>query len=98
LPEPKFGWDVSESFTHALAKRYSDTKHFQNALVLMHDLFASGTVESYEDGPRFVLATIFFEMNDKENARKWFTEANQISKGRCFRGEDKKYFEFFMKK
>ncbi|WP_080424597.1 tetratricopeptide repeat protein [Burkholderia ubonensis] len=95
LPEPKFGWDVSKSFTHALAKIYRNTGHFQNAVALMNELFASGTVKPYQDGPRFVTATIYFEMGDNENAMKWFDEANQISKGRCFQGEDKKYQEFY---
>lgn len=95
LPEPKFGWDVSKSFTHALAKIYRDTGNFQNAIALMNELFASGTVKPYQDGPRFVIATICFEMGDHENAMKWFGEANQISKGRCFQGEDKKYQQFY---
>lgn len=95
LPEPKFGWDVSKSFAHALAKMYRDTGNFKNAIALMNELFASGTVKPYQDGPRFVTATIYFEMGDNENAMKWFDEANQISKGRCFRGEDKKYQEFY---
>jgi tetratricopeptide (TPR) repeat protein len=94
LPDPKFDWDVSKSFTHAVAKRYRDAGLFQKALHLMNDLFDSGTVKSYQDGPRFVLATIYFEMNDLDNAEKYFSEANQISKGRCFRGEDEKYHRF----
>jgi tetratricopeptide (TPR) repeat protein len=97
LPEPKFGWDVSKSFTHALAKTYRDAGDFHSALALMNELFASGTVKPHQDGPRFVLATIYFEMGDSENAMKWFAEANQISKGRCFQGEDKKYQDFFKK-
>ncbi|MFG6892041.1 tetratricopeptide repeat protein [Burkholderia pseudomallei] len=95
LPEPKFGWDVSKSFAHALAKMYRDTGNFKNAIALMNELFASGTVKPYQDGPRFVAATIYFEMGDNENAMKWFDEANKISKGRCFRGEDKKYQDFY---
>lgn len=97
LPEPKFDWDVSQSFTHALAETYRDTGDFQNSLNLMQKFFASGTIESYEDGSRFILGTIYFEMNDEENAKKWFAEANRISKGRCFQGEDKKYLTFYKK-
>ncbi len=97
LPDPKFGWDVSKSFTHALAETYRDTGNFQNALNLMHELFASETVKPRQDGPRFILGTIYFEMNDEENAKKWFAEANRISKGRCFQGEDKKYLTFYKK-
>ena len=97
LPEPRFGWDVSKSFTHALAKTYRDAGDFHGAIALMNELFASGTVKPHQDGPRFVLATIYFEMGDSENAMKWFAEANQISKGRCFQGEDKKYQDFFKK-
>lgn len=95
LPEPKFGWDVSKSFTHALAKLYRDTGNVQSAIALMDELFASGTVKPYQDGPRFVMATIYFEIGDHENAMKWFDEASQISKGRCFHGEEKKYQAFY---
>lgn len=94
LPEPKFGWDVSKSFAHALAKIYRDAGEFQSAIALMNQLFASQTVKPYQDGPRFVMATIYFEMGDNASAMKWFDEANQISKGRCFKDEDKKYQAF----
>jgi hypothetical protein len=95
LPEPKFGWDVSKSYTHALAKIHRDTGSFPNAISLINELFASGTVKPHQDGPRFLMGTIYFEMDDLENSIKWFREADQISKGRCFQGEDKKYHEFY---
>lgn len=98
VPEPKFDWDVSMSFAHALAETYRDAGLYPRALGMMEALFASKTVEPYEDGPRFIMGTIYFEMGDEENARKWFAEANQISKGRCFRDEDKKYLDFFKSK
>ncbi|HDR8958770.1 MULTISPECIES: tetratricopeptide repeat protein [Burkholderia cepacia complex] len=98
LPVPKFGWDVSKSYTQALAKIYRDTGNYQNALNLMQELFASGTVKPHQDGPRFVIGTIYFEKGDAVEAKKWFGEANQISKGRCFQGEDKKYLDFFKSK
>jgi hypothetical protein len=95
LPEPKFGWDVSKSYTHALAKIYRDTGSFAMAISLMNELFASGTVKPHQDGPRFVMGTIYFEMDDLENSLKWFRDADQISKGRSFQGEDTKYHEFY---
>jgi hypothetical protein len=64
----------------------------------MRALFSSTTVKPYQDGPRFITATIYFEKKDFENARKWFAEADKISKGRCFQCEDKKYLEFYMEK
>lgn len=91
LPEPKFGWDVSKSYTHALAGLYRDAKRFREAVALMEALFASGTVLSYEDGPYFVLGTIYYEMGDMEQARHWLGEADRISKGRCFREQPEKY-------
>jgi len=95
LPPPKFGWDVSKSFTHSLARCYRQTGHFERAIELMNELFDSGTVKSYQDAPRFMLATIYFEKGDQAQAMQWFTEANRISKGRCFRTEDPRYQEFF---
>lgn len=91
LPEPKFGWDVSQSYVHALALMYRDSARFADGVALMDALFASGTVLEYEDRPRFVLGTIYYEMGDMENARRWLGEANRISKGRCFREEPEKY-------
>jgi tetratricopeptide (TPR) repeat protein len=91
LPEPKFEWDVSQIYLHALAGLYRDTKHFREAVALMEALFASGTVLPYEDGPYFVLGTIYYEMGDMEQARYWLGEANRISKGRCFRDQPEKY-------
>jgi hypothetical protein len=95
LPDPKFEWDVSKSFAHSLAKFYRNVGDFASATKLMTQLFNSGTVKDHQDGPRFVFATIFFEKGDVESAMKWFAEANKISKGRCFQGEDPKYLEFF---
>jgi len=91
LPEPKFEWDMSQIYTHALAGLYRDAKRFREAVALMEALFASGTVLSYEDGPYFVLGTIYYEMGDMEQARHWLGEADRISKGRCFREQPEKY-------
>ena len=91
LPEPKFGWDVSKSYTHALAGLYRDTKRYQEAIALMEALFASGSVRPYQDHPYFVLGTIYYEMGDMGQARYWLGEANRISKGRCFRDQPEKY-------
>lgn len=91
LPEPKFGWDVSKSYTHALATLYRDAGRFGEAVTLMTALFASGTVQPHQDRPHFILGTIYYEMGDMENARRWLGEANRISKGRCFRDEPEKY-------
>jgi len=95
LPLPKFGWDVSKSYTHLLARFYRQTGYFERAIELMNELFDSGTVKSYRYGPRFMLATLYFEKGDEAQALRWFTEANLISKGRCFRGEDLRYQELF---
>ena len=97
LPEPRFGWDVSQSYVHALALMYRDARRFADGVALMNALFASGTVLDYEDRPRFVLGTIYYEMGDMENARRWLNEANKISKGRCFRDEPEKYREAITK-
>ena len=94
LPEPKFGWDVSKSYAHALALVYRDTNRYHEALSIMSELFKSGTVKSHQDQPYFITGTIYFEMGDVENARKWLEEANRISKGRCFRDEPEKYERF----
>ncbi len=91
LPEPKHDFDVSQSFVHTLAKILRDAGRFPEALRVMEELFASGTVEPFEDQPRFVFGTIYAAMGDEAAAKKWFGEANRISKGRCFRGEDPKY-------
>lgn len=42
FPEPKFGWDVSKSFTHALTEIYKDAGRYEDALKLMNKLFVSG--------------------------------------------------------
>lgn len=91
LPEPKFGWDVSKSYAHALALLYRDSNKFSEGIALMDALFASGTVLPHQDRPYFVLGTIYYEMGDMENAQRWLSEANRISKGRCFRDEPEKY-------
>lgn len=91
LPEPKFGWDVSKSYTHALALLYRDAKMFSEGIKLMESLFASGTVLAHQDRPYFVLGTLYYEAGDLENARRWLGDANRISKGRTFRDEPEKY-------
>lgn len=91
LPEPKFGWDVSKSYAHALATLYRDAKKYTEAISLMSDLFKSGTVLDHQDRPRFIVGTIYFEAGQMTEAKKWLMEANTISKGRCFREEPSKY-------
>jgi tetratricopeptide (TPR) repeat protein len=96
IPEPKFGWDVSKSFTLGIAETYRDCKIYPPAIKFLEDLFSSNTVKEYQDGPYFMMGTTYYEMGDNNNALKWLTQANAISKGRCFREEDPKYLKFFL--
>ena len=98
FPEPKYDWDVSLSFTHALAQTYRDAKMFDMALAIMRAFFDSGSVLDYEDGPRFMLATIYYHQGNFVEAKKWFGIADKISKGRCFREEPQEYFKFYKSK
>jgi tetratricopeptide (TPR) repeat protein len=98
LPQPKFEWDVSWSFTHALAETYRDAKLYDKALAIMQALFDSGTVFDYEDGPRFMLATIYYHQGNFVEAKKWFGIADKISKGRCFSEVPQEYFKFYKSK
>jgi tetratricopeptide (TPR) repeat protein len=98
VPPPQFDWDVSQGYAHAIATAYRDAQRYADAVSIMEALFASGTVLDYEDRPRFVLGTIYYHMGDIENAKRWLSEANRISKGRCFRGEDEKYRLLIAKK
>lgn len=98
LPEPKFEWDVSKSFAHSVAETYRDAKLFDKALAVMQTLFDSGTVKDYQDGPRFILATIYYHQGNFNEAKKWFAIADKISKGRCFKEEPQEYFKFYKSK
>lgn len=98
LPEPKFDWDVTQSYVLAFAGIYRDAQHYHQGIRLIEGLFSSGTVLPYEDRPRFVLGTIYYELGDLDNAKKWLSEASKISKGRCFREEPEKYRNLIMKK
>ncbi|KKW69265.1 tetratricopeptide repeat family protein [Lampropedia cohaerens] len=91
LLEPRFDWDVSQSYVHMLAKLRRDAGDFEGALEIMRALFESGTVEPYQDRPHFVLDTVYYEMGDLDQARLHFVEANRISRGRCFQGEPAKH-------
>lgn len=94
LPAPKYDWDVSSSYVLALAGILRDARLFPEALKVMDELFASGTVLPYEDQPRIMLGSIYAEMGDREKAKKWIGEANRMSKGRCFFGKWLKYREY----
>jgi tetratricopeptide (TPR) repeat protein len=96
-PEPKLDWDVSWSYTRAMARVYRDTGNFQKALDVLYPLYNSNEM-IHKDGPAFYLGTVYFEMEDMVNAKKWLSEANTLSRGRCFRDEDKKYKAVITKK
>lgn len=96
IPKPKFDWDVSKSFVLSIAETYRDCKLFDKAINLLEELFSAKTVKSHQDGPYFMMGTTYYEAGDTKNAIKWLSEANAISKGRCFREEDPKYLKFFL--
>jgi len=96
VPEPKFGWDVTNSFVIGIAETYRDCQLYEPAINLLNDLFSAKAVDSFEDGPYFMMGTTYYEMGDFENSLKWLSQANTISKGRCFREEDPKYLKFFL--
>lgn len=91
FPEPKFTWDVTQSYAIAFSAILRDAGLYQEALRVMEDDFASGAVKPHQDQPRIMLGSIYAEMGDREKAKKWIGEANLLSKGRCFFGMWLKY-------
>ena len=93
LPEPKFDWDVTQSYTHAMATLYRDAKKYDVAIALMKEMLASRELKPYQDRPYFILGTIYYEKGDMQEARYWLKKADKISRGRCFQEEPVKYKE-----
>jgi tetratricopeptide (TPR) repeat protein len=91
FPEPRFGWDVTQSYTIAMAAILRDAGLLQEALQLIEADFASGVVLKHQDQPRIMLGSIYAEMGDRERAKRWIGEANLLSRGRCFFGMWLKY-------
>lgn len=95
FPEPKYDWDVTLSFTTGICSAYREVGFFEKAHNIIDELFEFGNLKDYQDGPIFLKGTIYFEQGELEQAKEWFDKANNISKGRCFVSQPKKYKTFF---
>ncbi|MBB1335986.1 hypothetical protein H5154_22400 [Pseudoalteromonas sp. SR44-5] len=98
LPEPKFDWDVTLSFVTAICEMYRELTLYNDALQIIEQLLEyrdKNKVGGFHGGIIFLKATIYYEMEQLPISYQWFNKANDMSRGRCFVDEPKKYKTFF---
>jgi len=99
LPDPKLGWEFySNIMPRDNMLFYRDTKQFEKALKWLEI-----TRESYGSTPEqpnqvveFQAATIYFEMGRLDDAYDIFDWQYKTWKRLPFKGEDKKYMDFYL--
>jgi tetratricopeptide (TPR) repeat protein len=97
LPEPKEIYDDSFHLCKFIVETYLLIKDYNKAKVWANRIMKCD-LERIDSGEReFLHGKIHFELNEFDDARKFFKIASQKSEGRCFEDEDKKYFKFFKK-
>ncbi|WPC43373.1 hypothetical protein [Clostridium sp. JS66] len=97
LPLPKENYDESFHLAEAICEVYIMLNNFEEAVLWSNQLFKCATFR-IDSGERYFLAAkVLFGMKDYERARKYFSAANEMSDGRCFEDEDRKYVNFFRK-
>ena len=98
LPEPKNKQpeQISNWIIDCIFGVYFDLKDFSNAKIWASKALHNDTAEtgSYE---YFQMGRVCYELNEFEEAMKYFDIAYQRGKKRAFQEFDKKYWEFYSK-
>lgn len=85
LPEPKTEWNESYSIAKYLTQNYLSLRQLDEALK-WSDILLNCDNERIDSGEReFYAGKVCFEAKDTDNAKKYFTIANEKSEGRVFR-------------
>lgn len=97
IPDPKFGWDISQITIIRIAKFYRDARKFPEALRWAKDIFRCRPLPNDAE-PYVVLGSIHLEAGELDAAREKFEKAFELAGKRGFDGEDPKYLKFLKEK
>ncbi|HEN8799746.1 TPA: hypothetical protein U8251_002323 [Pseudomonas putida] len=93
IPEPKFDYDYSQILSGGLVKFFRDTRQIEKAkhwIGIMRNAYDSNTDLEVE----FLAATVYYEANELNKARKIFESQYKKYGKRPFEGKDRKYLQF----
>lgn len=96
VPEPKYEWDGGTWITSGIAEGFFQKKNYQGAKPYFHEGLKCYRGEQHS----FILlrlGEIYYDEGDLDQARQYLCRAWDISEGREFVDEPKKYRDFILK-
>jgi hypothetical protein len=97
IPEPKRAHEESLSFVRGTVRLLTESGHCNLALRWVKE-FSPLDISEIDSDPDYVIGVTYYECGDLQKAFEHLRRANEISKGRCFQGEDKKYLTFLFER
>lgn len=94
IPEPKSDYEYSLSFVRAALRLMAFSDKPSLALTWKEKL-SKLPMSKIDAEPDFLLGVAFYETGEMNKAYSHFKKASDLSKKRCFEGEDNKYLSFF---
>lgn len=96
LPEPKLEWEIASWIAACIYSAYFDMAAFQEAKKWA-EVALQTRGSNIDTAPLIDLGMVCYELNEYNEAYKYFHEAYGYGKKRAFQERPKKYLDFYLK-
>lgn len=97
LPEPKLEWDIASWISACMYSAYFDLADYAEAKTWGETTLRT-CGSDIDTAPLIDLGMVCYELNQFEEAYKYFNDAYNYGKERAFQDRPRKYLEFFLRK
>ena len=94
IPEPKADYETTVSFLRSAVRLMAESSNPSLARRWANE-FGTAPFSAIDAEPDYLLGIMNYALGNHEEAFMHFKKASDMSKGRCFEGEDPKYKKFF---
>lgn len=94
IPQPKADYETSAAFLRSAVRLMAESSNPSFGSRWANE-FDSASFSEVDAEPSYVLGMLNYALGDHAEAYAHFNKASDMSKGRCFEGEDPKYKRFF---
>ncbi len=96
LPEVKQDWEIASWISACIFSAYFDMSDFSQAKGWAEIAFKTRGSD-IDTGPIIDLGIVNYELNQFDDAYKYFSDAYDFGKARAFKERPKKYLDFYLK-
>lgn len=95
LPPPATQWEIASWIAGCLFNSFFDLKEYKQAKY-WGNIELESRASDIDTGPLIDLGMVCYELEENDEAMRYFSKAYELGRRRAFQERPKKYYEFFI--